>query len=413
MHILLIHQAFTTLDEAGGTRHIEFARRLVKCGHQITIISSPINYLTGKTEHRSIKWKEKLEPEPGIVIYRTYTYPFLHRSFFHRTLSFISFMLSSFLAGIQLQHVDLVWGTSPPIFQGLTAWLLAKLKKVPFLFEVRDLWPAFAIAMGVLKNPVLIKGSLWLEKFLYRQSNKVIVNSPGYIEHVTKYGARFVQLIPNGADPDMFLPSSDEKIFRKKMNLENQFIVTYAGAHGPSNNLEIVLQAAYILKEQKDIYFLLVGDGKEKKSLQAKAKQLGLENVIFIPPVPKLEMSRILAASDICIAILKPLDWYKTTYPNKVFDYMAAGRPVVLAIDGVIRDVVENANAGIFVKPDDPSSMAQAVSFLYEHPEQRLQMGKNGRNYVIHHFNRDHIAKQFIETLEEMVGKHEREDIDC
>jgi len=321
-------------------------------------------------------------------------------------------MLSSFLTGIQIQHVDLVWGTSPPIFQGLTACLLAKLKKTPFLFEVRDLWPAFAIAMGVLKNPVLIKGSLWLEKFLYRQSNKVIVNSPGYIEHVKKHGARSVQLIPNGADPNMFLQPSGEKSFRKKMNLENRFIVTYAGAHGPSNNLEVVLQAAYILREQKDICFLLVGDGKEKKSLQLKAEQLGLENIIFIPPVPKLEVSQILAASDICIAILKPLEWYKTTYPNKVFDYMAAERPVVLAIDGVIRDVVENANAGIFVKPDDPHSMAQAISFLYEHPEQGVLMGKNGRNYVSNHFNRDHIAEQFIHLLEEMVGKHERENID-
>ncbi len=157
----------------------------------------------------------------------------------------------------------------------------------------------------------------------------------------------------------------------------------------------------------------MVGDGKEKKSLQLKAKQLKLENVLFIPPVPKLEMSQILAASDICIAILKPLDWYKTTYPNKVFDYMAAGRPVILAIDGVIRDVVENANAGIFVKPDDPRSMAQAILFLYEHSEQGLQMGRNGRNYVIQHFNRDHIARQFIYSLEEMVGKHGREDIDC
>lgn len=412
MHILLIHQAFATLEEAGGTRHIEFARYLVRRGHHITIISSPISYLTGETGHRSIKWKQKQEQEPGIVIYRTYTYPFLHRSFFHRVLSFISFMLSSFLTGIQIQHVDLVWGTSPPIFQGLTAWLLAKLKKTPFLFEVRDLWPAFAIAMGVLKNPVLIKGSLWLEKFLYRQSNKVIVNSPGYIEHVKKHGARSVQLIPNGADPNMFLQPSGEKSFRKKMNLENRFIVTYAGAHGPSNNLEVVLQAAYILREQKDICFLLVGDGKEKKSLQLKAEQLGLENIIFIPPVPKLEISQILAASDICIAILKPLEWYKTTYPNKVFDYMAAERPVVLAIDGVIRDVVENANAGIFVKPDDPHSMAQAISFLYEHPEQGVLMGKNGRNYVSNHFNRDHIAEQFIHLLEEMVGKHERENID-
>ena len=407
MHILLIHQAFTTLDDAGGTRHIEFARHLAKHGHRITIISSPINYLTGKSRRPLSGWKEKQELEPGIIICQTYTYPFFHRSFLHRLLSFVSFMVSSFLAGINIKQVDLIWGTSPPIFQSVTAWLLAKIKKIPFVLEIRDLWPAFAIAMGVLKNPILIKGSQWLESFLYKQADQVIVNSPGYLEHVTKHGARRVQLVPNGADPAMFSLVRGLKKFPQQMNLEGRFIVTYAGAHGPSNDLGVVLRAAEMLKDHKDICFLLVGDGKEKKALQNQAKQLELENIKFIPPVPKLEMNHILAASDACIAILKPLEWYKTTYPNKVFDYMAAGRPVVLAIDGVIREVVENANAGIFVQPGNPQALAQAILFLYKNPERAQQLGENGRNYVIKHYDRGKIAEQFIHLLEEMVGKNE------
>lgn len=413
MHILLIHQAFATLDEAGGTRHIEFARHLTKHGHHITIISSPISYLTGKPRHPLTKWKEKQELEPGITVYRTYTYPSLHQSFFQRVLSFISFMFSSFFAGINIHQVDLVWGTSPPIFQSVTAWLLAKIKKVPFVLEVRDLWPAFAIAMGVLKNPVLIKSSQWLESFLYKQANQVIVNSPGYIDHVTKHGARHVKLIPNGADPTMFSKPTNGKNYRRQLELENQFVVTYAGAHGPSNDLSVVLQAAEILKNQKDICFLLVGDGKEKKALQDWANLRGLSNVRFIPPVPKLQIHQILNASNICVAILKPLEWYKTTYPNKVFDYMAAGRPVVLAIDGVIREVIEKANAGIFVKPGDPQALAQAILYLYKNPERAELLGKNGRAYVIKYFDRDKIAERLIQLLEEMVGKYERKNLDC
>lgn len=413
MHILLIHQAFTTLEEAGGTRHIEFARHLAKHGHQITIISSPISYLTGKPRRPLIKWQEKQELEPGITIYQTYTYPLLHQSFFHRVLSFISFMFSSFFAGIKIHQVDLVWGTSPPIFQSVTAWLLAKTKKAPFVLEIRDLWPAFAIAMGVLKNPILIKSSQWLESFLYKQANQVIVNSPGFIDYVTERGARYVQLIPNGADPAMFSEPANGKNYRRQLELEDKFVVTYAGAHGPSNDLGVVLQAAEILKDKKDICFLLVGDGKEKKVLQNHASLRDLNNVRFMPPVPKLEVHRILAASDACIAILKPLEWYKTTYPNKVFDYMAAERPVILAIDGVIREVIEHANAGIFVKPGDPQALAQAILSLYQNPEQSKQLGKNGRAYVIKYFDRDKIAEQLIQLLEEMVGKYERKNLNC
>ena len=155
MHILLIHQAFAALDEPGGTRHHELARYFAEQGHTVTIITSPISYLTGKARRSKIPWVEKQMDGESIAILRTYAYPLLHRSFAHRLINFFSFMLSSFLIGLGVKQVDLVWGTSPPIFQGLTAWALAKIKQVPFLFEVRDLWPAFAISVGVLHQPIL------------------------------------------------------------------------------------------------------------------------------------------------------------------------------------------------------------------------------------------------------------------
>jgi len=182
VHILLIHQAFASLDEPGGTRHIEMARVLVEKGHQVTIITSPVSYLTGKTRFAR-RWKAVEQPFPGVKILRVYTYPALHRSFFHRVLGFFSFMFSSFFVGLSVTRVDVVWGTSPPIFQGWTSWLLARLKGIPFLFEVRDLWPDFAIAVGVLRQKTLIHLSHWLESFLYRHADVLVVNSPGFIEH--------------------------------------------------------------------------------------------------------------------------------------------------------------------------------------------------------------------------------------
>ncbi len=406
MHILLIHQAFASLDEAGGTRHHELARYLVERGHRVTIIASPISYLTGKARLGAQRWVERQEVEPGIVILRSYTYPALHKSFVHRVFSFFSFMLSSLLVGMNVRAVDLVWGTSPPIFQGVTAWLVARLKRVPFLFEVRDLWPAFAIAVGVLRSPLLIRASLWLERFLYRQADRVMVNSPGYINHVLQRGARWVELIPNGADPDMFSPCADGAAFRARHCLQDRFVILYAGAHGLSNDLPVILQAADQLRDTPTITFALVGDGKEKARLQAQAAAMHLDNVRFIPPVPKDQMPEVIAAADACVAILKPLELYKTTYPNKVFDYMAAGRPVILAIDGVIRQVIEQAQAGIAVPPGDAAALAAAARQLAADPQHARALGQAGRLAVETHFSRRTLAHKLALLLEEMRDSH-------
>jgi len=409
MHILLIHQAFASLNEAGGTRHHELARYLVSCGHRVTIIASPVNYLSGQRSTRPA-WVERQEDPPGITLLRTYTYPALHRSFFHRVLSFLSFMVSSFIVGLGVREVDLVWGTSPPIFQAVTGWLLARLKGAPFLLEIRDLWPAFAMAVGVLRNPLLVRASLWLEGFLYRHADRVMVNSPGFIQHVTRRGARRVELVPNGADPLMFSPNGHGESFRQAQGLDDQFVVLYAGAHGLSNDLDVVLEAASCLRDEPRIAFLLVGDGKEKPHLQARAEALKLKNLRFLPPVPKAGMSEVMAAADACLAILKPIDLYRTTYPNKVFDYMAAARPVILAIDGVIRQVVEDARAGLFVPPGNPCALAEAVRTLAADPQAARRMGESGRQYIESHFNRQRLAEQLNSILVEMRGSHGREN---
>jgi len=405
VHILLIHQAFASLGDPGGTRHHELARYLVTQGHRVTVIASPVSYLTGMHKGR-IRWRETSTDELGVTIIRSWTLPALHRSFAWRVLAFFSFMLSSFLNGLSVRHVDMLWGTSPPLFQGITAWLLARLKQVPFLFEVRDLWPDFAIAVGVLKNRLLISLSHWAESFLYRQADHMAVNSPGYIEHVSKKGARRVTLIPNGADPRMFDPGDNGMAFREEHHLGGRFVVLYAGAHGMSNDLGVVLDTAEIMKDETGVTFVLLGDGKEKPALVSSARERSLDNVLFLPPLPKIGMAQALAAANACLAILKPIELYKTTYPNKVFDYMAAGRPVLLAIDGVIRELVEAAQGGIFVRPGDPADLAKAVRTLRADPGLCQQMGKAGRLYIENHYSRSQIAEQF----NQMIGSIRRKN---
>jgi glycosyltransferase involved in cell wall biosynthesis len=398
MHILLIHQAFAAVNEPGGTRHHEIALHLAEKGHQVTVIASPISYLTGKANKQRISWVQRQDGGMGIAILRAYTYRALHKSFVHRIFSFLSFMFSSFIIGLRVKDVDLIWGTSPPIFQGITAWMLARLKGVPFLFEIRDLWPAFAVAVGVLRNPILIRASEWLEGFLYRKADQLMVNSPGFINHIEMHGGRNIALIPNGADMHMFNPKAAGIAIREKFGWGDKFVVLYAGAHGLSNDLGVLLEAASILGQHKDIAIVLLGDGKDKPLLQGQAEEMNLENVHFLPPVPKQEMADFLAMTDACIAILKPIELYKTVYPNKVFDYMAAGRPILLAIDGVIREVVEDARAGLFIQPGNPRALVDALLYLKQDPKKAQEMGMAGRAYLEEHFSRTKLADEF-ETL--------------
>ncbi len=397
MHILIIHQAFASINEPGGTRHHEFARLLTARGHKVTVIASPVSYITGSHTNQV---NSKME---GVTILRAAVYDAHHKSFIHRIVAFFSFMLSSFWIGLGVKNVDVVWGTSPPIFQGVTAWALARMKGAKFLFEVRDLWPQFAIAVGVLKNPVLIALSEWLERFLYQHADRVMVNSPGFLQPVTSRGAKRVKLIPNGADPSMFDPADSGLIFRESNGLKNKFVALYAGAHGMSNDLQVVLEAARLLADAKNIQFVLLGDGKEKNALMTQAGEMNLSNVTFLPSVPKTEMASALAGADACIAILKPLEEYKTTYPNKVFDYMAAGRPVALAIDGVIREVVDAAGCGIFAAPGNANEIADALRKLAADPAQSRAMGLKGRKYLEQNFSRAVIGDKLLGLLDELI----------
>jgi glycosyltransferase involved in cell wall biosynthesis len=226
-----------------------------------------------------------------------------------------------------------------------------------------------------------------------------MINSPGFRDHVTKHGARKVEIIPNGADATMFDPEGKGSKFRIENNLEGKFIALYAGAHGLSNDLGIVLEAANLLVDRPDIAIVFVGDGKEKPALQARAQEFNLTNVRFIPPVPKLTMSDVLAAADSCIAILKPISLYSTVYPNKVFDYMAAGRPVILAITGVIREVVETAKAGVSIDPGDPLSLANAIRYLADHTDESRLMGLNGRYCIETQFDRPILGEKLYSLL--------------
>lgn len=407
MKILLIHQAFVGPNEAGGTRHYELGQYLIRQGHKFTIVASNLSYLTGQSTVEG-KGLVKEQIIDNIRVLRAYTYPSLHKSFVWRIISFLSFMFTSIIAALRAGKIDLVIGTSPPIFQALSAWLVSLLRRRPFLLEVRDLWPEFAIDMGVLKNPILISLSRWLERFLYARATHIVVNSPAYRDYLIQtkgIAENKVTLIPNGVDTTVFSGEENGDAIREKYRLDNKFVVTYAGALGMANDISTILRAADQVRNDNRVHFLLVGDGKERANLEDQAHALELSNVTFTGSLPKKEMPAILAASDVCVATLKNIPMFRTTYPNKVFDYMAAAKPTVLAIDGVIREVVETAKGGIFVQPGDADALAKAVQELNADRTRAQSMGAAARKYVVEHFDRQQQASAFADLIDSLANK--------
>lgn len=394
VRILLIHQAFCGPNDPGGTRHYELGRRLVAAGDDLDVVTSRFSYLTG--EERPIQTLFD-----GIHLHFAPSLGGWPRNYAKRTLVFLSFAISAVFASLGMETPDVVLGTSPPIFQAFSAWMVAYLRRRPFVLEVRDLWPAFAIDLGILQNRVLIAIARHLETFLYRRATHIIVNSPAYRDYLIAKGVpeAKVTAISNGVDVALFCPKNGGADFRKEFQLQGKFVVMYAGAVGFANGLDRLIEAADQLRDNPEILFAVVGDGGEAPRLRRKADSLHLDNVRFIIAQPKHRMPEVLAAADVCVAMLRNVPMFRMTYPNKVFDYMAAGRPTLLAIDGVIREVIENSGGGLFVPPQDDHALAQAILKLRDSAGLRQTMGAKAREYVAKHFNRDDQARDFSVLL--------------
>ena len=406
MKILLINQAFVSPDEPGHTRHFEMAKFLQARGHELVIVASDLNYQTGQrtVEHKGLFAEQNFD---GVRVLRSYIYPALHRSYFWRIISFFSFMFSSAWTALQVRDVDLVMGTTPPIFQAVSAWFVAWMRRKPFLLEVRDLWPEFGVSMGVLKNPVVIALARWLEKFLYARATHILVNSPAYREYMLAKGVpeRKVTYIAYGTDVDMFNPNVDGSSIRAELGMQDKFVVLYAGALGQANDIDTILRAAQHLNGEDKIRFVLFGDGKERARLQVDAERMKLSNVVFAGVRPKKEMPGIVASADVCLAILQDIPMFRTTYPNKVFDYMAAGRATVLVIDGVSRQLIESSNGGAFVQPGNDEQLAKTILELSKDPKRVQQMGQSAREYLVKHLDRRDKLNETLELLTRMVKK--------
>jgi len=322
-------------------------------------------------------------------------------------MAFLSFMLSSVWSGLGAGRVDVVIGTTPPLFQALAAWCVSLLRWKPFVLEVRDLWPDFAIEMGVLKNPFFIWLGRRIECFLYARAKHIIVNSPAFIDYLTQQRSidpEKITLVPNGVDVSMFDPEQRGEAMRESWNAGGRFTVTYAGAMGPANDIPVIVRAADRLRDDDRIQFVLVGDGKDRERSMELIREKNLTNIHWAGVVSKEEMKQVLAASDACLATLMDIPMFRTVYPNKVFDYMAAGRPTILGIGGVISDVVKACDGGICFPPGDVEALVNAVRQLAGDRAAALEMGARARAHVAEHFDRETHSRMFLDVVTQQMG---------
>lgn len=414
MRILLIHQYFLEKDDGGGSRFNEMTRVWEAEGHEVTVLAGMVHYATGKKRPKyKGKYTLREQYSDNVEVIRCDVSEAYNVNFLGRLWAYFSFVFSSIYAGFfkTKGKYDVIVVTSPPLFVGITAYVLSIFKRIPFVFEVRDLWPESAIDTGVLKNKVIIKMAYWFEAFMYRKAKLINVLTPAFerkLIDVKKVPAQKVIMIPNGADfaiSDGILKGFDVFGFRKEQGWDNKKVITYVGAHGVANHLIQVVETADLMRDNKEVLFLLIGGGMRKAALKEEVSRLGLTNVQFVDSVPKTEVFKYIKASDFGMSVLKKVDTFKTIYSNKTFDYMACKKPIFMVIDGVSRELVEKAACGVFVEPENPTDFKIKIeNYLALTEEELRQLGESGYQYAKEHFGRDNLASKYLEHIKGAIA---------
>lgn len=412
MRILLLHQYFLEENDPGGSRWNEMTKTWTSLGHEVTVIAGMVhaNGLEKRAEYKGKYFVKKMQGQ--VNVQRTHVSESYNNGFLGRLWGYFSFMFSSLWAGLfkVKGKFDVVIVTSPPLFVGISGYLISRFKKAPMVFEIRDLWPESAIDTGVLSNKWIIKMAYAVEKFLYKKAKLINVLTPAFyntLKDKKNISPTKLIMIPNAADFSLsedILSSFDRDLFRKQHSLEGKFVITYVGAHGVANHLEQILQAGKAL-EDTNVLFLLIGQGMEKARLIKLAEKMEVKNVRFIDSVPKKEVFKFIIASEMGASVLKRVDTFKTVYSNKTFDYFSCKKPILMAIDGVSRELVETAMAGTYIEPENTFEYNRIIREYLNNPKRLEEEGENGYKFAKQNFDREVLANKYSKEIEKILQK--------
>jgi len=411
--ILYVSQYFPPEMGAPSARAAELARHWAELGHEVSVLTGFPNHPTGIVPE---EWRPRLrrvvyhERDGAVDVYRTWLWALPNRKSHERMRNYASFCVSAGLRGLTLPRPDVIIATSPQLLVGLAGWWLAFARQIPFVFEVRDLWPESLTAVGLGSEDSLLHHVLSkIARFLYERSDRVVVVTPAFKERLIedwRVPAEKISIVENGVETDLFAPGPREisNEIRRQVGVEYRFLVSYIGTMGNAHGLETLLVAAEQLQALgSNVAFLLVGEGAEKQRIRSLAQSRNLANVRFLDQQPRERIPAYISASDACLVLLKKTDVFKTVIPTKMLEFMSCARPVILGVEGQARQIVEEAQAGIAIEPENAAQLVAAIRQLVANPELATTLGQRGREHIQRYFSRGSTAEKYVEVLASMV----------
>lgn len=416
MKLLYISQYFSPEMGAPAARASELSHYWARMGHEVTVLTGFPNHPTGivppewRSRLRRLRYSEQID---GVHVERTWLWALPNRKAHERIRNYASFCLSAGFTGFNLPRPEVVIATSPQLLCALAGWWIARWKRVPFVFEVRDLWPESLAAVGAGSEGSFLHRTLGaIAGFLYRQANRIVVVTPAFKHHLIEHWhvpADKISVVENGVDINLFRHNATAAAeVRQRLDLDRQFLICYIGTMGMAHGLETLISAAEQLQaSMPEAMFLLIGEGAEKHRIVDLAVSRGLTNIRFLDQQPREHIPAYVSSADLCLVLLKRAELFKTVIPTKLLEYMACERPVIVAVDGQSRQIVEGAQAGVFTRPEDSHALAELIRELADDAARRRQMGANGRQYIVERLSREQTARDYIHVLEELLGREE------
>ena len=411
MKILYVTQYFPPDKGAAQMRAWEMVRNLTRLGHKVTVVTEFPNHPLGIIP-KEYKFRFfAREVYRGVEVIRTYVKASPKKDFISRMVFYLSFMLTSIVAAVKLKRpYDLVYATSSPLFVGLSGFIISRAKGIKFVFEVRDLWPDAAAAVGQLRSRLLIRLAGLIEKLCYVRSNRLVVVTKGCYRHLLHKNVdpEKVEIVYNGANIEMFRPTEDRRRLRKKYGWEGKFTVLYAGNFGLIHGMNSLTEAVKKLADEDNIRFIFIGEGPMKSEVLRLQEKYQLANLEVLSDVRGEKIVDYFNLADVCLVSAKRHHLSRVLLPVKMFDAWACGKPIILSVDGEAREHLEKAEAGIWVEPEDSKGIANAVKYLFDNPESCEVYGSNGRKYVEKHFSRKVQAEKLEKILLEVCNESTR-----
>ena len=406
MRILFFSHYFPPEGNAPASRTYAHCRRWVAAGHDVTVVTSAPNHPRGVLYPGYRNRLRQVEDWNGIRVVRVATYLAANAGTWRRTLNYVSYMVSATAFGSLERRPDVVMATSPQFFCGWAGVLVSKLRRVPFILEIRDLWPESIAAVGAIRSRLVIGLLAKLELAMYRAARRIVTVGEGYRQRLLERGAdgARVAVVMNGVDDDLFSPRDRDARLAERVGVAGRFVVTYCGVIGMAHGLEVVLRAAAHLRENPDVVFLLVGDGACFDDLKATAERDGLDNVVFTGNVAKDCVPGLIALSDVCLVHLRASDTFTSVMPSKIFEAAAMAKPVVLGVRGFAAEFVQTAGCGVCIEPENEHELVDAVLRLSADRALCERLGQAGRDYVARHFSRDELAQDYLDVIQQTAA---------